>query len=110
MAVQKDSVYGFVSKAFPIFEDGFEQSGTIYVCEGGLVVKYRNKLIRAPPDYVKKMEKVSDLPLGKVSVIFKIYDQLGQEHDMAVGISDLHYETLRRMCPNAEPKNIKNVD
>lgn len=103
---QKDSVYGMVKDSYPIYEDAFEEAGKIYVCEGGLVFKYKNKYIRAPPDYVRKIEKVDELPLGKVSVIFKIYDQVGGEHDMAVGINDMHYLTLRKICPNALPKQI----
>ncbi|MFA5108280.1 MAG: hypothetical protein WC492_01975 [Candidatus Micrarchaeia archaeon] len=104
MASQKDSIFGMVSQSYPIYEDGFEQNGTIYVCEGGIVVKYNGKLIRSPFSYVKKIEKVSELPLGKVSVILKMYDQLGQVHDMAVGLNDMHYEAFRKFCPDAEPR------
>jgi len=106
MAIQKDSIYGLVSESYPIFEDGFDQSGRIYLCEGGLVIKHNNKLIRTPYEYVKKLEKVSELPLGKVSVIFKVFDQMGQVYDMAVGLNDMHYDVLKKKCPNAEPKEL----
>jgi hypothetical protein len=101
---QKDSVFGMVSQSFPIYEDGFDESGRIYVCESGLVVKKGDSLFRSPFEYVKKIEKVNELPLGKLSVIFKMYDQMGEVHDMAVGITDSHYYTLKKLCPNAEPK------
>ncbi len=103
---QKDSIFGMVKESYPIFEDNFEEVGRIYVCEGGLVFKYKDKYIRAPVDYVKKMERVSELPLGKVSVIFKVYDQTGFVHDMAVGINDMHYSALKKICINAEPRGV----
>ena len=103
---QRDSVFGMVKESYPIFEDAFDEAGRIYVCEGGLVFKYKDKYIRAPADYVRKLEKVDELPLGKVSVILKIFDQTGLEHDMAVGINDMHYISLKKLCPNAEPKQI----
>ena len=103
---QKDSVFGMVKESYPIFEEDFDEAGRIYVCEGGLVFKYKNKYIRAPVDYVRKMEKVSQLALGKVSVIFKVYDQTGFEHDMAVAINDMHYIALKKICPNAEPRGV----
>lgn len=103
---QKDSVFGMVRESYPIFEDAFDEAGRIYVCEGGIIFKYKNKYIRAPVEYVRKLEMVDELPLGKVSVIMKIFDQTGLEHDMAVGLNDMHYLSLKKMCPNAEPKNI----
>lgn len=99
--VQMDSVYGLVKSSYPLFEDNFEQIGTIYACENGIVIKYKDQLIRAPYEYVRKMEKVSKLALGKVSVIFQVYDQGGMEHNMAVAINDIHFSILKKMFPNA---------
>ncbi|MFN3909840.1 MAG: hypothetical protein ACK4J0_01230 [Candidatus Anstonellaceae archaeon] len=99
--VQMDSVYGLVKNSYPIFEDNFEQIGTIYTCEQGVVIKYKDQLIRAPYEYVRKMERVSNLALGKVSVIFQIYDQSGMEHNMAVALNDIHFSILKKMFPNA---------
>ncbi|MCX8163314.1 MAG: hypothetical protein N3D10_02040 [Candidatus Micrarchaeota archaeon] len=98
--VQADSLYGIVKESFPIFEDNFDQVGTIYACQNGIVVKYKDQLIRAPYEYVRKMEKVSNLALGKVSVIFQIYDESGMEHNMAVAINDIHYTVLKKLFPN----------
>jgi hypothetical protein len=103
---QKDSVFGMVKESYPIFEGAFDEAGRIYICEGGLVFKYGGKYIRAPPEYVRKLEKVEEMPLGKVSVIIKVFDQTGLAHDMAVGLNDMHYMSLRKICPNAEPKEI----
>lgn len=106
---QKDSVYGMVSSSFPLYESGLDQSGMIYVCEGGLVIKNEGKMIRAPFDYVRKLEKVDALPLGKVSFIIKVFDQMGVEHDMASGMNDMHYDALVKLCPKSQPKK-KNTD
>lgn len=104
---QKDSVFGMVSHAFPIFEDGINQTGTIYVCEKGLVVKHNGLLIRSPFSYVRKIEKVEEQAMGRYSVILKLFDQVGGEYDMAVSMTDSSYMTLRKLCPNAEPKEKK---
>jgi hypothetical protein len=102
---QMDKVFGVVKNSFPIFEDNFEQVGTIYACENGAVFKYKDQFIRVPYEYVRKMEKVSNLALGKVSVIFQVYDQMGTEYNMAVAINDIHYPVLKKMFPNALPKD-----
>ena len=93
-----------VSSSIPIYEDGLEQSGAIYICEGGLVIKNNDKFIRAPFDYVKKLERFGEMPLGKISVIMKVFDQMGAEHDLAVAMSDVHYSSLLKLCPNAKIK------
>ncbi len=100
---QKDSVYGFVTKSFPLYANGIDQTGIIYVCEKGLVIKNEGHFIRAPLEYVRGLERVEEMPLGKVSMIMRVFDQMGQEHEMAVGINDMHYEKLRKLCPKAEP-------
>ena len=101
--VAKDSVFGMASTSFPVYEDGLNQTGTFYICEGGLVIKTKDKLIRSPFKYVKKLELFGELPLGKVNVIMKVFDQMGAEYDMVVGMSDMHYAALRKACPDAKP-------
>jgi hypothetical protein len=101
-----DSVYGVAKDFFPIFEDSFEQVGGIYTFKDGIVVKYKDQFIRAPYEYVRKMEKVSKLALGKISVIFQIYDQSGSEYNFAAAINDIHYSILKKMFPNALPKDL----
>ncbi|MEM4158219.1 MAG: hypothetical protein QXV64_00300 [Candidatus Anstonellaceae archaeon] len=98
--IQADSIYGIVKESFQLYEDNFDQVGTIYACEKGIVVKYKGQLIRAPYEYVRKMEKVSTLALGKVSVIFQIYDEAGIEHNIAAAINDIHYSSLKKLFPN----------
>ena len=103
---QKDSVYGFVTNSFPLFANGIDQTGIIYVCEKGLVIKNEGHFIRAPLEYVRSLERVEEMPLGKVSMIMRVFDQMsvGQEYGFAAGIADMHYETLVKMCPNSQPK------
>jgi hypothetical protein len=101
---QKDSVYGMVSHTIALFDNGIDQSGTIYVCEGGLVIKNSGNFIRAPFDYVKKLEPVEEMPLGRVSVIVQCFDQLGMQHQFATSMSDIGLKTLQKLCPNAKPK------
>lgn len=102
--VQKDSVYGMVSQSFGLFENGLDQTGTIYVCEGGLVIKNLGQFIRAPFDYVKKLEQVEEMPLGRVSVIVQVFDQMGAEYNFATTMADMHLNALQRLCPKAKKK------
>ena len=104
MVTQKDSVYGLVSSSFPLYANGIDQTGIIYVCEKGLVIKNEGAFIRAPLEYVRSLERVEEMPLGKVSMIMRVFDQLGQECSFAAGIADTHYEALVKMCPNTRPK------
>ncbi|MFH1095101.1 MAG: hypothetical protein V1728_02705 [Candidatus Micrarchaeota archaeon] len=101
---QKDSVFGMASTSFPVYENGLDPSGTFYICEGGLVIKTKDKLIRSPFKYVRKLERFGDLPLGKINVIMKFFDQMGNEYDMVAGMSDMHYAALLKVCPDAKTK------
>jgi hypothetical protein len=98
---QMDSVFGMVSQSYPIFSNGMDQSGTVYVCEKGLVIKHGGESIRAPFDYVRNLMKVSDMPLGKIGVKMEVYDQVGNRYDLAFGINDTHYNSLKKMCPKS---------
>lgn len=98
---QKDSVFGMVSQSFPVFSNGMDQSGTIYVCEQGLVIKNEGEFIRAPFDYVRNLVKVSDMPLGKWGVNMEVYDQVGNQYRLAFGINDVHFNQLKKLCPKS---------
>ncbi len=101
---QKDSVYGFVTSSFPLYANGIDQTGIIYICEKGLVIKNEGHFIRAPLEYVRGLERVEEMPLGKVSMIMRVFDQMGQEYSFAAGIADMNYEALVKMCPNSQGK------
>lgn len=105
--VQKDSVYGLVTNSFPLYANGIDQTGIIYVCEKGLVIKNEGHFIRAPLEYVRGLERVEEMPLGKVSMIMRVFDQMGQEYGFAAGIADMNYEALVKMCPNSQPAKPK---
>lgn len=98
---QKDSVFGMVSQSFPVFSNGMDQSGTIYVCEKGLVIKNEGELIRAPFEYVRNLMHVSDMPLGKIGVKMEAYDQVGTRYNLAFGINDTHFSSLKKLCPQS---------
>jgi hypothetical protein len=101
---QKDSVYGMVSQSIGLFENGLDQTGTIYICEGGLVIKNSGQFIRAPLDYVKKLEQVEEMPMGRVSVIVQVFDQMGGEYNFATSMADMHLKVLQKLCPKAKTK------
>ncbi len=101
---QKDSVYGMVSQSIGLFENGLDQTGTIYICEGGLVIKNSGQFIRAPLDYVKKLEQVEEMPMGRVSVIVQVFDQMGAEYNFATSMADMHLKVLQKLCPKAKTK------
>lgn len=98
---QKDSVFGMVSASYPVFSNGLDPSGTIYVCEKGLVIKNSGESIRAPFEYVRNLMKVSDMPLGKLGVKMEVYDQVGNRYDLAFGINDVHFNALKKLCPKS---------
>lgn len=98
---QKDSVFGMVSESFPVFSNGMDQSGMIYVCEKGLVIKNEGEMIRAPFDYVRNLEKISDMPLGKWGIKMEVYDQVGTRYDLTLGMNDMHFNKLKKLCPKA---------
>lgn len=95
---QKDSQMGFVKETIMLYGNNMDVCGNIYICENGIVVKNAGETIRAPFDYVKLLEKVGDLPLGKVAVEAQIYDQMGTKFDMALNMADSHLEMLQRLC------------
>lgn len=101
---QKDSVYGMVSYSVNLFENGLEQTGTIYVCEKGLVIKNAGQFIRAPFDYVKKLEGVEEMPMGRMSVIVQCFDQLGAEYNFVTTMADMQLKALQKICPKAKTK------
>ena len=101
---QKDSVYGMVSQNIGLFENGLDQTGTIYICEKGLVIKNNGQFIRAPLEYVKKLEQVEEMPMGRVSVIVQCFDQLGAEYNFATAMSDMQLKALQKLCPKAKTK------
>ena len=98
---QKDSVFGMVSQSYPIFSNGMDQSGTIYACEKGLLIKHEGESIRAPYEYVRNLMKVSDMPLGKWGVKMEVYDQVGNRYDLAFGMNDMHFNQLKKLCPKS---------
>ncbi len=99
---QKDSQMGFVKETIMLYgENSMDESGKIYVCEEGLVVKDKGETIKAPFDYVRMLVKVGELPLGKVAVEAEIYDQMGTKFNMALNMADNHFDMLKKMCPKA---------
>ena len=98
---QKDSQMGFVKETIMLYGENMDQNGTIYVCESGLVIKDKGETIKAPFDYVKLLEKVGELPLGKVAVEAQVFDQMGTKFDLALNMAGQHLEVLKRLCPKA---------
>ncbi len=98
---QKDSTMGMVKETIMLYGNGMDQSGKIYVCESGLVIKDKGETIKAPFDYVKMLEKIGELPLGKVAVEAEVYDQMGNKFSLALNMADNHFDMLKRMCPKA---------
>jgi len=98
---QKDSQMGMVKETIMLYGNGMDQSGKIYVCEGGLVIKEKGETIKAPFDYVKMLEKIGKLPLGKVAVEAEVYDQMGNKFSLALNMADSHFDMLKRMCTKA---------
>lgn len=98
---QMDSIFGMVSNSYPVFSNGMDQSGTIYACEKGLVIKHGGETIRAPYEYVRNLMHVSEMPLGKWGVKMEVYDQVGNRFDLAFGMNDMHFNALKKMCPKS---------
>ena len=95
---KKDEVLGVIKGKMPIYKNGLDVSGHIIMCEEGIIIADGENNLKAPFQYVKMLEKASDLPLGKISVEMDVYDQMGQKHYFQFGMSDQHFNALKKAC------------
>lgn len=95
---QSDEILGEIKGKIPIYKNGMDESGDIILCAEGVIVRAEGNTIKVPFRYITMLEKSGDLPLGKVGVEMDIYDQAGQKHYFHVGMSDLHFGTLKKAC------------
>jgi hypothetical protein len=71
-------------------------NGEIIICEKGVIVRAGGNTIKTPYSYIKMLEKSGDLPMGRVTAEMDVYDQLGQKHYFQFGISDMHFNGLKK--------------
>lgn len=93
---QKDPVLGLIKGKIPLYKNGLDMSGEIILCAEGLIVMAEGNTLKVPFRYVQMLEKASDMPLGKVGVEFEVYDQMGEKHYFNFGMSDQHFQTLKK--------------
>jgi len=98
-AKQSDPSLGEIKGKMPLYKNGLDSSGEIILCERGLIVRAEGNSVHAPFTYVKMLEKVSEMPLGKVGVEMEVFDQLGEKHYFNFGIAEQHFTMLKKSLP-----------
>jgi hypothetical protein len=79
----------------PVYKNGLDESGEISLCESGVIVKAEGSTLKVPFSYVRTLERISEMPLGKIGVEMQVFDQMGYEHNFTFGISESHFRSLK---------------
>lgn len=98
MAQVKDSLLGDVVDSFPIYKSGFDRSGEIVLCKNGIVIKHNGETLKVPFEYVKYLDAMDKMALGRVRANVNIFDQTHGNMDIVFEISDLHFDRLLKAC------------
>lgn len=89
---------GIVKTKIPLYGANFAESGHILLCEEGICLRTEEESVKVPYSYVQSVEKLKDLPLAKVLAEITLYDQVGAKVSVQVGMADMHYNELKRVC------------
>ncbi|MBM3229699.1 hypothetical protein FJZ26_04675 [Candidatus Parvarchaeota archaeon] len=95
---QPDPQLGRTIETLPIYRGGFDCAGEIAICENGLSIRHMDDRIKSPFGFVKSMDRMESLPLGRVKANLHVFDQLGGNFDLVFEISDMNYEKLKKAC------------
>ncbi len=98
MAVEKDSLLGEVIEKMPVYKSGFDISGEIVLCKNGIIIRHNGEIAKVPFQYVKYLDAMDNMALGRVRANINVFDQTNGNMDFVFEISDMHFNKLVQVC------------
>ncbi len=98
MPKESDSLLGDVIEKMTIYKSGFDISGEILLCKKGLVIKHNGDVAKVPFAYVKYLDAMDKMALGRVRANINVFDQTNGNMDFVFEISDMHFNKLAQVC------------
>ncbi len=98
MAAAKDPVLGDILETMPIYKGGFDRSGEVVLCKNGIIIKHNGETVKVPYEYVKYLDAMDRMALGRVRANVNVFDQMHGNMDFVFEISDMNFDKLSKAC------------
>lgn len=80
----------------PLLSDIFgTEIGEIIIDKERISVKFKGSAFSAPLSYLREVEKVKDVQLGKVQAKIVIYDAIGMKNEIVAIMNESNFHALR---------------